>query len=184
MTNEQAQEYSMEPQATTDEVADQEGAELSPVEQLEAALAEMKDQFLRAVAENDNLRKRADKEQAELRKYAVTEFARDMAGVCENLYRALDSITPDMLEGDENKGFKNLHTGVDMTRNELLRGFERHGMKRILPQRGDVFDHNLHQAVSQVEDAEVPSGCIANVVQAGYQIHDRLLQPSMVVVAK
>ena len=189
MNNEQIQEPS-------DEMADQEQQEASgeageplelEVSELDAVkdeLAETKDQWLRAVAELENLRKRSAKEQADARKYAASEFARDMIGVCENLYRALDNMTPDMLQGEENKSLKTLHDGVDMTRNELLRAFEKHGLKRIKPARGEMFDHNLHQAVSHIEDDGVDSGAIAQVIQAGYQMHDRLLQPSMVVIAK
>ena len=170
-------------EATEAAEAAMDAAKPSTVEQLEAELAELKDQFLRAKAEHENLRKRAERDQAETRKYAITEFARDMSVVCENLYRALDSMTPDMLEGEANQNLKSLHTGVDMTRSELLRGFEKHGLKRITPARGDSFDHNQHQAVSQLEDSGVESGSIAQIIQAGYQIHDRLLQPAMVVVA-
>lgn len=159
-------------------------AEISPIEALEAELSAMKDQWLRAVAENENLRKRAERDQAETRKYAVTEFARDMTSVCENLHRALDSMPLDELEGAENAVLKTLHTGVEMTRSELLKTFERHGVVRVTPNRGDAFDHNLHQAVSQVTDAAVADGHIAHVIQSGYQLKERLLQPAMVAVAK
>lgn len=154
------------------------------IESLQDQLAQMKEQWLRAVAENENLRKRAAKEQADARRYAASEFARDMVGVCENLYRALDNMNPNMLEGEENKILKTLHDGVEMTRSELIRAFEKQGITRIYPLKGTPFDHNVHQAVSQVEDNSVDNGSVLQVVQAGYQMHDRLLQPSMVVVAK
>ena len=153
-------------------------------EQLTKELADMKDQWLRSVAELDNVRKRAERDKSETRKYAVTEFARDLTNVCENLHRALDSVTADMLESENNALLKTLHSGVDMTRNELLKSFERHGMTRIHPNRGDAFDPNQHQAVSQIEDGGVADGTIAQIIQSGYSIHGRLLQPAMVAVAK
>lgn len=154
------------------------------IEKMQAELTEAKDQYLRTVAEMENLRKRAERDTQESRKYAVSEFARDMINVCENLYRALDSMPKEALEDEKSSTLKTLFVGVDMTRNELLRAFEKHGLVRIMPKRGDAFDHNLHQAVSQIEDGGVPDGTIAQVIQAGYRMHDRLLQPSMVAVAK
>lgn len=159
-------------------------SEESIIEALQAEVLKVKDQWLRSVAELENVRKRAERDQAETRKYAVTEFARDLAGVSENMYRALDSMTPEVLESEDNKVLNTLHAGVEMTRSELLRVFEKHGITRIIPARGDVFDHNLHQAVSQMEDAELEAGKVVQVIQSGYSIQDRLLQPAMVVVSK
>ena len=159
-------------------------AEESPEETLRQELADMKDQWLRSVAELENVRKRAERDKSEMRKYAVTEFARDLTTVCENLHRALDSTTTEMLDAEGSAVLKTLHSGVDMTRNELLKAFERHGITRLRPERGEAFDHNYHQAVSQVEDGGVADGTIAQVIQSGYSIHGRLLQPAMVAVAK
>ncbi len=153
------------------------------VEKLEHELAQMKDQWLRSVAETENLRKRAEREVQEARKYAVGEFARDMIGVAENLKRALGSIAPSALEAEQSGLLKTIHSGVDMTLKELLSSFERYGLKRIDP-KGQPFDHNLHQAVAQIEDGSVLPGHVAQVIQAGYTLHDRLLVPAMVAVAK
>ncbi|MAR57041.1 MAG: nucleotide exchange factor GrpE [Rickettsiales bacterium] len=148
----------------------------------EAQLAEMKDQLIRAVAETENVRKRAQRDQEETNKYAVTGFARSMVAVLENLQRATTSIPDDLR--NENQQVKNLAEGVEMTMRELLNAFSKFGISKIEPQKGEKFDHNMHQAMSQIEDPDAEPNSILHVMQAGYTIHDRLLQPAMVVVAK
>lgn len=147
----------------------------------EAKLAEVKDQLLRAVAETENVRRRASRDVEETGKYAVSGFARDMISVAENLFRTLQNIPEETRA--ENELLKSLADGVDMTLRELLNAFDKHGIKRVDPQ-GEKFDHNLHQAVSQVEDPSKESGTVLHVMQAGYTLHDRLLRPAMVVVSK
>ena len=104
-----------------------------------------------------------------------------MVSVLENLRRASESIPPDAR--DSNPVFKTLGEGVDLTLQELLNIFVKYGIRRIDPQ-GEKFDHNFHQAVTQVERDDVPPGTVVQVVQAGYLIHDRLLRPAMVAVSK
>ena len=147
----------------------------------EAELAAMKDQLVRAMAETENIRKRSERELQDSRKYAVTNFARDMVSVVENLQLALQNIPDEVRQQDEK--LANLAQGVEMTYNELLRVFGTHGVKRIDPM-GEKFNHNHHQAVSQVDDPSAEPGTVIQVLQAGYIIHDRLLRPAMVVVAK
>jgi len=151
------------------------------IERLNAELAKTKDQWVRAVAETDNIRKRAQRDLEENSKYAVTAFARDMVSVLENLKRASDSI-PHAARAS-NDLLKTLGEGVDLTLQELLSTFKNNGIKRIDP-KDAKFDHNFHQAVSQIERDDVPPGTVIQVVQAGYTLHDRLLQPAMVVVSK
>lgn len=165
-----------------------EESELSEEEQAHAALvalqeenAQLKDQLMRAVAETENVRRRAAKDVEDSRRYGQTAFARDMVSVLENLMRATTSVPEEARE--ENESLKNLAEGVDMTLKELIAAFEKQGITRIYP-IGEVFDHNFHQAVSQVEDPEAEPNTVLQVLQAGYQMHDRLLQPAMVVVAK
>lgn len=142
---------------------------------------ELKDQLLRAVAEMENIRKRSERDVQDARKYAVTGFARDLVNVLENLQLALLNIP----EADRKADAKlnTLAEGVEMTANELLRVFQQQGIQRISPQ-GEKFDHNFHQAVAQVEDSGKEAGTVVQVLQAGYVIHDRLLRPAMVTVAK
>jgi molecular chaperone GrpE len=155
--------------------------EAARIEQLTAELAQMREQWIRAAAETENVRKRAQREQEETSKYAITGFARDMVSVLENLMRASESISPQ--QRAQNELLRTLGEGVELTLKELLGIFERYHIRRVDPM-GEKFDHQLHQAVVQVERADVPAGTVVQVVQAGYLIHDRLLRPAMVAVAK
>jgi molecular chaperone GrpE len=147
---------------------------------LEAELAEQKDRLLRALAETENTRRRAQRERDDAAKYAVNGFAKDLLSAADNLRRALDSL-PAEKAGDALT--RNLLAGVAATERELLAVFERHGIRRIDPQ-GERFDHNFHQAIYEAERGDQPAGTIVEVLQPGYLLHDRLLRPAMVGVAK
>jgi molecular chaperone GrpE len=147
---------------------------------LEAALAEHKDRLLRALAETENARRRAQREREDVAKYAMAGFAKDLLSAADNLRRALDSL-PEAKAKDELT--RNLLAGVAATERELLATFERHGIRRIDP-RGEPFDHNFHQAIYEAERTEAAPGTIIEVLQPGYLLHDRLLRPAMVGVAK
>ena len=151
------------------------------IDRLNEELAKLRDQWVRAVAETDNIRKRSQRDLEENSRYAVSGFARDMVSVLENLKRASDTIPQSERSG--NDLLSSLGQGVDLTLKELLSVFANNGIKRVDPQ-DQKFDHNMHQAVAQVEREDVPPGTVVQVVQAGYVIHDRLLQPAMVVVSK
>lgn len=163
------------------EEAKQAGGANAEIEALKLQAEQYKDAALRAAADAENTRKRAAKEVDESNKYGVSSIAKDLISVVENLQRALDAIPA---EAQKDGVVKNLFDGVDLTKKELLAVFERRGIKRIEPQLGEKFDHNFHQAMAQVEDPIVEAGCIIQVMQAGYVIHDRLLRPAMVTVSK
>jgi molecular chaperone GrpE len=150
------------------------------VADVEAELATMKDQMLRALAETENARRRAEREAAEGRVYAIDRFARDLLAVADNLGRALDSLTPEM-KASTDESMRTVLDGVAMTETALLDVFGRHGLKRI-GQRGDKFDPNLHQAVAQIP-SDAPAGTIADVFQDGYVLGDRTLRAAMVAVS-
>ena len=147
---------------------------------LEEELANLKDQWLRAMAETENLRRRATRDREEALKYASTNFGRDMLSIADNLRRALEScpVTEELPES-----VKALIQGVEMTESALLSTFDRHGIKKIDP-LNEKFDANSHQAMFEVEDESVPIGTVVQVLQAGYVMHDRLLRPAMVGVSK
>jgi molecular chaperone GrpE len=147
---------------------------------LEAELAEQKDRLLRALAEAENVRRRAQREREDASKYAVTGFAKDLLSAADNLRRALESLPEAEIKDERTRG---LLAGVAATERELLSVFERHGIRRIDP-KGDPFDHNLHQAIFEAERNDQPSGTVVEVLQPGYVLHDRLLRPAMVGVAK
>jgi molecular chaperone GrpE len=147
---------------------------------LEVELAEYKDRLLRALAETENVRRRAQREREDASKYAIAGFAKDLLSAADNLRRALESL-PESEAKD--KRTRSLLAGVAATERELLGVFERHGIKRIDP-KGEVFDHNLHQAIFEAERPDHPAGSVVEVLQPGYVLHDRLLRPAMVGVAK
>ena len=137
--------------------------------------------MLRALAETENVRKRADREREEVAKYGITSLARDIVGIADNLRRALESVPAESKESDAR--IKSLREGVALTQQEFEAVLARHGIERIEP-LGELFDHNFHQAMFEIEDKEHSAGTVVQVLQEGYRIHDRLLRPAMVGVAK
>lgn len=152
-----------------------------PIVLLEAQVADLKDQLLRALAEAENTRRRAEREHQDILRYGVTNLARDILAVADNLQRALDSV-PEGARAD-NEVVASLATGVELTAKEFMSALERHGVEKVEP-LGELFDHNKHQAMFEVEDTEQPAGTIVELLQPGYMLHDRLLRPAMVGVAK
>jgi molecular chaperone GrpE len=150
--------------------------------ELEEELAATKERLLRALAETENLRRRSAREVEEAHKYAITGFARELLEVADNLSRALVSIPP--RARDEIDFVRSLADGVAMTEKALLASFERHQIAKVMPELGSKFDHNRHQAMLEIETGEHPPGTIAQVMQPGYVIADRLLRPALVGVAK
>lgn len=148
---------------------------------LAAEIDLLKNDLLRAMAETENVRKRAQREKEDSLKYAIANFARDLTSVSDNLRRALSSVPQEALASNEL--LKALYDGVVMTENEMLSIFERQGIKKISP-LGEKFDHSFHQAMLEIETAEHDPGTIVQVLQDGYILHDRLLKPALVGVAK
>jgi molecular chaperone GrpE len=148
--------------------------------QARAEAAELKDRLLRALAETENVRRRAERERSDATKYGVTQFARDLLDVADNLRRAIDSVPESQARDDVTR---NLLAGVAATERALLASFERHGIRRVDP-KGERFDHNFHQAIFEAENTGKPAGTVVEVLQPGYLLHDRLLRPAMVGVAK
>jgi molecular chaperone GrpE len=156
-------------------------ASAARIAELEAEIGKLKDQALRAMAEAENTRRRSQREIEDNNKYAVSNFARDMLPVADNLRRALDGIPAEVRAADER--LDKFAAGVDLTERELLQVLERYQIKRVDP-LGQAFDHNLHQAVMQIESSDKPAGIVVQVLQPGYTIHGRLLRPAMVAVSK
>jgi molecular chaperone GrpE len=164
------------PDAADDFIAEATEGELAA---LKAETAALKEQILRYAAEAENTKRRAEREANDARAYAIQKFARDLLGVADNLARALahepgDSADPVV---------KNFVLGVEMTEKELQGAFERNGLKKIAPQRGERFDPHLHQAMMEQPGADVAAGGVIEVMQPGYELLGRLVRPAMVVVA-
>jgi molecular chaperone GrpE len=149
--------------------------------QLESEVARYKDQALRALAEAENTRRRTQREIEDNSKYANTNLARDILPLADNLRRALDTLTPEERAADEK--LEKFAQGIELVEREFLATIDRHHVKRVDP-LGQPFDHNLHQAVAQVDAPDKPAGVVVQVLQPGYTIHGRLLRPAMVVVSK
>ena len=178
-----AESREIEPESTTPDeqiVNDQD----DPIKELEAKLeakekeaGETYDRLLRASAEFDNYKKRSSREMEEFRKFANQSLIKEMLSVVDNLELAMNST-------DGHKAIdKDLLQGLEMTHKEILRVFEKFNVKPI-DAKGQPFDPTFHEAVMQEETDDSPKNTVINELQRGYMIHDRLLRPSMVVVAK
>jgi molecular chaperone GrpE len=159
------------------------GAAADPAETLAREAAELRDKLLRTLAEMENLRRRTEREVAESRVYGVASFARDILAIADNMARALQTLRAELKEKAD-PGVKALLDGVELTERELSKVLEKHGVRKFEPQPREKFDPNLHQAMYEVPDPALPAGTIAQVVQAGYMIGDRMLRPALVAVAK
>jgi len=151
----------------------------------EALIAErdsLKDQLLRALADVENMRRRTEREVETARKYSHTGFARDLVGAIDNLARAIDAA-PAADDESIGESVNALITGLEMSWTEIQSTMERHGIRRISP-LGEKFDYNFHQAMFEMPHPDQPPGTVVEVVQHGYVLHDRLLRPAMVGVAK
>lgn len=145
-------------------------------EALRAELNAAKEQMMRALAEAENTRKRAAKEREDVSKYAITNFAREILSVADNLRRALDAI-PAEAKGD------GLSQGIEATERELLRILQKHGVTKIDP-AGQPFNPHFHEVMFEVPASGKPAGTVIQVIETGYMLHDRLLRPARVGVAK
>jgi molecular chaperone GrpE len=154
----------------------------SVIEALNSENASLKDRLLRAMAEMENLRRRTEREVADAKAYGVTSFARDMLNVADNLSRALDSL-PEEARATADGPLKALIEGVELTMRDLTSALGRHGVKKLEP-LGEKFDPNFHQAIFEAPNEELPAGTVAQVVQSGWRIGERVLRPAMVGVSK
>jgi len=143
---------------------------------------DLKNRLLLLAADMENLRRRTEREKQDSAKYAISNFARDVLTIGDSLTRTLQAIPAEVRETADDT-LKGLLEGVEMTEREMVNVLSRHGVKIDEP-KGVKFDPNLHQAIFEVEDAELPAGTVTEVVQAGYVIGDRVLRPAMVGVSK
>jgi len=157
-------------------------AQADPVVEAKREAAEFKDKLLRTLAEMENLRKRTEREVLDARLYGNASFARDVLAVADNMHRALEAIGTELRESADAK-VKALIEGVELTERELLKTLEKNGVKKFSP-RGEKFDPNVHQAMYEIPTSDQPPGQVAQVIQAGYMIGDRVLRPAMVAVSK
>lgn len=148
--------------------------------ELEAELAKVKDQLLRTLAESENTRRRNERDMDDARKFAVSNFARELLAVSDNLRRAIEAVPADQREQPV---IKAMLVGIEATERQLTAAFEKFGIKPV-EAMGLPFDANFHQVMFEVEDADKAPGTIVQVLQTGYKIADRLLRPALVGTAK
>lgn len=158
--------------------AAQDAAPAEDADSLRAALEEMNDKFMRALADAENTRKRAAKERMEAEAYGGARLARDLLAVYDGMKRAVDAVT------DEHREMAGpLIEGVELTMRELLNVFSRHGIEIIDPQVGDRFDPNLHEAMFEAPVPDTAAGDIIQVSAQGFAMRDRILRPAQVGVS-
>ena len=158
---------------------------LADIEALKEELAEANDAKLRALAEVENMRRRMEKEKQENARYGASNLAKGLFSVLDNFDRALMASPKDLKnKKDIEKNYISLHEGVELTVKEILTALKQNGIEVISPSKGDIFDHNVHQAMLEVPTDEFEPGCVCEVLQSGYKIYDRLLRPAMVGVSK
>ena len=186
--NKKTEEQDLEtPTSETKEQASEQDQETENVETSEAIIeklneeiSSLKDQRLRAIAELENFRKRAEKDQSDALKYGVSNFAKEIINISDNIERAQSSIPE---EAKNNETIKSVIEGIDLIAQSVVTTFEKIGIKKI-ESLNEKFDHNLHQAMMEIENDDLEPGTIVQELIPGYTLHDRLLRPAMVGVSK
>ncbi|CAM4208609.1 nucleotide exchange factor GrpE [Corallococcus exiguus] len=137
---------------------------------------DFQDRAIRSAADLENYRKRAQKEKEDVQKFGVEKLLKDLLPVVDNMDRALDAAS-------KSPDFDSFQKGVAMTRKSFEDSLGRHGVKGFSA-KGQPFDPRLHEAIQQVESADVPAGHVLFEVTRGFHLNDRLVRPAMVVVAR
>ena len=148
------------------------------LDRLTAENAALKEQALRYAAEAENTKRRAERESNDARAFAIQRFGRDLLDAADNLGRAVASAPKDSTD----PAVKNFVLGVEMTEKALQTAFERNGLKRLAPERGEKFDPNKHQAMMEQADPEIAPGSVVMLAQPGYELYGRIVRPAMVAV--
>lgn len=148
--------------------------------ELDAQQAQFTDQLLRTKAEMENVRRRSEKQVSDSRKFANEGIAKELINVRDSLQIASETD----VEAGDSDAVKSMREGLELTLKQLDSLFEKFAIAQISPQAGDKLDPNLHQAMTMIPSDDVEPGCVVNTIQRGYQLHERLLRPAMVVVAQ
>lgn len=148
------------------------------LEILKSENIKLHDRLMRALAEAENQRKRGERDRRDAEIYGGRKLARDLLPVYDNMKRALELATDEQRAA--NKG---LFDGIDLTQRELISTFAKHKIIPIVPEKGTKFDPEIHEAMYEAPVPDVAAGCIAQVVNEGFTIADRLLRPAQVGVS-
>ncbi len=171
-----ADETGAEPEVVTD--APQTDQMMGELEALRAERDEMRDRFMRVLADAENSRKRGERDRREAEQYGGSKLARDMLPVYDNLQRAVETAT-----AEQRTVAGALFEGVELTMRELVNVMSKHGVKKVAPQVGDAFDPQMHEAMFEAALPGTKSGQIIQVMTDGFLLHDRLLRPAQVGVS-
>lgn len=152
------------------------------LDQAESEKAELKENYLRAHAEMENLRRRTQKDVADAREYSIAGFAREMLSVADNLRRALEAF-PEEARNAGDSATNAFIEGVEVTERSMMQALDKYGVKKITP-LDEKFDPNLHQAMFEIPNPDVPNNTVLQVVQDGFVIGGRCLRPAMVGVSR
>ena len=169
------EEISDNTDAAESEVEEETETAVEIIQKLNEEIEDLKDQRLRAVAELENFRKRAEKEQSDALKYGIANFAKEIINIGDNIERAKSSISDDVKSNDS---IKSVVEGLDLIAQSTLSTFEKIGIKKI-ESLNEKFDHNLHQAMMEIEKNDCEPGTIVQELIPGYTLHDRLLRPCL-----
>lgn len=145
---------------------------------LRAERDELKDKFMRALADAENSRKRSERDRREAENYGGSKLARDMLPVYDNMKRAMEAIDDQLRQQASG-----LTEGLELTMRELLNIFSKHGIRILAPEVGDKFDPEQHEAMFEAPLPETKAGDIIQVMAEGFMLHDRLLRPAQVGVS-
>ena len=165
------------PHSNVDEAIAQEAVDVAT---LVAENASLRDRLLRALADAENTRRRAEGTAEEARQYAIADFARELLVIADNLRRTIAAASGRDSQTVEDRA---LIEGVRATERLLEQIFSRFGIRKI-EALDKPFDPTLHEAMMEVEDSSRPPGTVVRIAEDGYMIHDRLLRPARVLVAK
>jgi|AntRauMFilla1563_2_1112583.scaffolds.fasta_scaffold44495_2 molecular chaperone GrpE len=154
-------------------------ANAAEMDALRAERDDMRDRFMRALAEAENARKRGEKDRREAESYGGSKLARDLLPVYDNLSRALAAAGP----AEQNQTDKALLEGVELTLRELSNVLAKHGITKVEPKKGERFDPQSHQAMFEAPVPGTTHGEIIEVMASGFLLHDRLLRPAQVGVS-
>lgn len=174
-------EHSLDQEATAESLSEteleldatSESGLAAELEEAQAKVSQYYDQLLRAKAEVENIRRRAEEDVAKARKFGAEKFAESLLPVRDSLEAAL---------AQEEQSIEILREGVETTLRQVDNAFARNALQEIAPQAGDKFDPHTHQAMSAIP-CDQPEGCVAQTLQKGYMLSDRVLRPALVMVS-
>ena len=161
-------------------ISEQDDQKIDESIKYEEEISKMRDEKLRLLAEMENIRKITQREKIESIKFGSANLARDILSPNDNLIRALENIPNDK---NLTKPISNLIDGIKMVQKEFTKILEKHDVKKI-EALNKKFDHNVHQAMMEIETDKQEEGIVVKEIQSGYTMHDRLLRPALVGVAR